>query len=182
LEVATLGGGCFWCLDAAFGELKGVESVVSGYSGGWVADPSYEQVCGGQTGHAEVAQVTFDPSVISYGELLDVFFTLHDPTTPNRQGADIGPQYRSMILYHDDRQRVEAEEAIRDVNSSGIWERKAVTEVKPFQAFHPAEDYHQGYFGKNPSQPYCRLVIAPKVAKLRNKYLEKLKVSYQDRE
>jgi peptide-methionine (S)-S-oxide reductase len=177
-EVATLGGGCFWCLDAIFSELRGVGKVVSGYSGGHVANPSYEMVCSDHTGHAEVVQITFDPSVISYRELLQVFFTLHDPTTPNRQGADVGSQYRSVILYHDDSQKAGAEEAIREVNASGVWGREAVTEVEPFRAFYPAEDYHQSYFKKNPYQPYCRVVIAPKVAKLRKEYLEKLKAGY----
>jgi peptide-methionine (S)-S-oxide reductase len=175
LEVAILGGGCFWCLDAIFSELKGVTKVVSGYSGGHVPDPSYEMVCSGRTGHAEVVQITFDPTVISYRELLQVFFTLHDPTTPNRQGADVGSQYRSIILYHDDRQKAEAERAIGEVNASGVWGREAVTQLEPFRAFYPAEDYHQSYFKKNPYQPYCRIVIAPKVAKLRTEYLEKLR-------
>jgi peptide-methionine (S)-S-oxide reductase len=175
LQVATLGGGCFWCLDAVFSELKGVHSVVSGYSGGHVANPTYEMVCSDRTGHAEVVQISFDPSVISYGELLDVFFTIHDPTTPNRQGDDVGTQYRSMILYHDARQKSEAEGIIRRVNASGMWDKEIVTELEPLKAFYPAEDYHQGYFKKNPYQPYCRVVIAPKVAKLRKKYLEKLK-------
>jgi peptide-methionine (S)-S-oxide reductase len=175
MEVATLGGGCFWCLDAIFSELRGVEKVVSGYSGGDVANPTYEMVCGDTTGHAEVVQVTFDPRTISYRELLHVFFTLHDPTMPNRQGADVGTQYRSIVLYHDDRQKADVEAVIREVNSSGIWRRGAVTEVNPFQEFYPAEGYHQGYFKNNPRQPYCRVVIAPKVAKLRKKYLEKLK-------
>jgi peptide-methionine (S)-S-oxide reductase len=174
-EVATLGGGCFWCLEAVFSELNGVEKVVSGYSGGHVANPSYEMVCTDETGHAEVVQVTFDPSVISYRELLEVFFTLHDPTTLNRQGGDTGTQYRSIILYHDDVQKAEAEVAVKMVNESGMWGREAVTEVLPFMAFYPAEDYHQDFFKKNPYQPYCRMIIAPKVAKLRKKYLERLK-------
>lgn len=176
MEVATLGGGCFWCLDAIFSELRGVEKVVSGYSGGDVVNPTYEMVCGDATGHAEVVQVTFDPSAISYRELLHVFFTMHDPTTPNRQGADVGTQYRSIILYHDDRQKADADGVMREVNTSEIWGKEAVTEVKPFQAFYPAEDYHQSYFKKNPHQPYCRIIIAPKVAKLRKKYLEKLRI------
>ncbi len=174
-EVATIGGGCFWCLDAVFRELRGVEEVVAGYAGGHVANPSYELVCTDSTGHAEVVQVTFNPEVIPYKELLHVFFTLHDPTTPNRQGADVGTQYRSIILYHDDRQKTEAEEAIAEINASGIWGKEAVTEVVPLEAFYPAEGYHQDYFKKNPYQPYCRIVIAPKVAKLRKKYLEMLK-------
>ena len=162
-------------MDAIFSELRGVEKVVSGYSGGDVANPTYEMVCGDMTGHAEVVQVTFDPRTISYRELLRVFFTLHDPTTPNRQGADVGIQYRSIVFYHDDRQRADVEAVIREVNASGIWGREAVTEVKPFQEFYPAEGYHQSYFKNNPRQPYCRVVITPKVAKLRKKYLEKLK-------
>jgi peptide-methionine (S)-S-oxide reductase len=175
LEVATLGGGCFWCFDAIFCELRGVEKVVSGYSGGDVVNPTYEEVCSDATGHAEVVQVTFDPRTIPFRELLRVFFTLHDPTTPNRQGADVGTQYRSIVLYHDDRQKADVEAVIKEVNASGIWGKDAVTEVRPLQAFYPAEGYHQGYFKNNPRQPYCRLVIAPKVAKLRHKYLEKLK-------
>jgi peptide-methionine (S)-S-oxide reductase len=174
-EVATLGGGCFWCLDAIFSELKGVVKVVSGYSGGHVADPTYELVCGDRTGHAEVVQVTFDPRMISYRELLKVFFTLHDPTTPNRQGADVGTQYRSIVLYHDERQRTEAEAVKKEIDESGIWGKEAVTEIAPLQVFYPAEGYHQAYYRNNPNQPYCRMVIAPKVAKLRKKYMEKLK-------
>jgi peptide-methionine (S)-S-oxide reductase len=177
LKVATLGGGCFWCLEAVFSELKGVLSVVSGYSGGHVARPTYEMVCSDRTGHAEVVQVTFDPSAISYRELLEVFFAVHDPTTPNRQGADVGTQYRSIILYHDDGQKAEAEEAIRRVDASGLWGNVVVTELRPFQAFYPAEDYHQAYFKNNPEQPYCRITIAPKVAKLRRRYTEKLKAT-----
>jgi peptide-methionine (S)-S-oxide reductase len=177
MEVATLGGGCFWCLDAIFSELRGVEKVVSGYSGGDVVNPTYDMVCGGATGHAEVVQITFDPDTISYRELLQVFFTLHDPTTPNRQGSDVGSQYRSIVLYRDERQRADAEAVISEVDASGTWGKEAVTEVKPFQAFYPAEGYHQGYFKKNPYQPYCRIVIAPKVAKLRQKYLGRLKTN-----
>jgi peptide-methionine (S)-S-oxide reductase len=162
-------------MDAIFSELKGVDKVVSGYSGGDVVNPTYEMVCENTTGHAEVVQVTFDPKTISFREILHIFFTLHDPTTPNRQGADVGSQYRSIILYHDDRQKADAEAVIEEVNSSGIWGKEAVTEVERFQTFYPAEGYHQGYFKNNPSQPYCRIIIAPKVAKLRKKYLEKLK-------
>jgi peptide-methionine (S)-S-oxide reductase len=176
-EVITLGGGCFWCLDAVFTDIKGVEKVVSGYSGGRRANPTYEDVCTGATGHAEVVQITFDPSVVSLRELLHVFFTLHDPTTKDRQGNDVGTQYRSIILYRDEAQRAAAEDAIREIDASGVWDAKAVTELEPFEAFYPAEDYHQDYYRKNPLQPYCLFVIRPKVSKLRKKYLEMLKVS-----
>lgn len=176
-EVITLGGGCFWCLDAVFTGFKGVEQVVSGYSGGRVPDPTYEQVCTGTTGHAEVAEVTFDPEVISLSDLLHVFFTLHDPTTKDRQGNDVGPQYRSVVFYRDAAQKAAAEAAIKDVEESGIWPGKVVTEVKPFEAFYKAEDYHQGYYKKNPLQPYCLVVIRPKVAKMRKKYTEMLKAA-----
>ena len=148
---------------------------MSGYSGGHVANLTYELVCGDRTGHAEVVQVTFDPRTISYSELLRVFFTLHDPTTPNRQGPDVGTQYRSIVLYHDQRQRTEAEAVKKEIDESGIWGKEAVTEIVPFQVFYPAEGYHQSYYRSNPNQPYCRMVIAPKVAKLRKKYMEKLK-------
>lgn len=174
-EVATLGGGCFWCLEAVFEQLRGVERVVSGYSGGSVPEPTYHQVCTGATGHAEVVQVTFDPAVISYRDLLGVFFTLHDPTTLNRQGADVGTQYRSVVFYHAPEQRQVAEEVIAELNVAGTWGRPIVTQVVPFQAFYPAEDYHQGYYRSNPEQGYCRAVIAPKVAKLRKQFLDKLK-------
>jgi len=174
-EVATLGGGCFWCTEAIFNELKGVEKVESGYSGGSVEKPSYEDVCTGTTGHAEVIQVTFDPHIISYRDLLQVFFTLHDPTTLNRQGADVGTQYRSAIFYHDEAQRKVAEDVIREVNTSKIWKRPIVTEVAPFKAFYKAEDYHQEYFQKNKNSGYCQVIIAPKIVKLREHYREKLK-------
>jgi peptide-methionine (S)-S-oxide reductase len=173
-EVATLGGGCFWCLEPVFKDLRGVEQVVSGYSGGHVPDPSYQQVCAGSTGHAEVVQVTFDPEIISFRELLEVFFTIHDPTTLNRQGADVGTQYRSAIFYHTPQQQVVAEELIAELNAAKLWGRPIVTEVTPFTAFYPAEDYHQEYFARNPNQPYCQVVIAPKVAKFRKHFLEKL--------
>jgi peptide-methionine (S)-S-oxide reductase len=176
-EVITLGGGCFWCMDAVFADIRGVEQVVSGYSGGRVANPSYEQVCTGSTGHAEVAQITFDPGVVSLRELLHVFFTLHDPTTKDRQGNDVGTQYRSIVLYRDEEQRRAAEEAIREIDQSGVWDGRAVTEIKPFEVFYPAEGYHQGYYKKNPLQPYCLFVIRPKVSKLRKKYLEMLKAA-----
>jgi peptide-methionine (S)-S-oxide reductase len=175
LEVATLAGGCFWCLEAVFDELKGVESVESGYSGGHVQNPSYAQVCGGETGHAEVVRVTFDPQVLSYKDLLTVFFTIHDPTTLNRQGDDVGIQYRSAIFYHDEAQMKAAEEVIREISAAKIWDGPIVTEVTPFDKFYMAEDYHQEYFKKNPFQGYCRVVIAPKVAKFRHKFAERLK-------
>ena len=174
-EVATLAGGCFWCLEAVYDELKGVTDVVSGYTGGQVKDPSYEAVCTGETGHAETVQVTFDPSVISYRELLEVFFTIHDPTSLNRQGADVGTQYRSAIYYHSLEQKTIAEQVIRELESEQIWAKPVVTEVTPFQVFYPAEAYHQEYFKRNPYQGYCMAVIAPKVSKFRHKYLEKLK-------
>ena len=174
-EVATLGGGCFWCLEAVFDELQGVEQVVSGYAGGHVPNPTYQQVCTGTTGHAEVVQITFDPQVISYRDLLHVFFAVHDPTTPNRQGADVGPQYRSIILYHDEGQKQVAEEVIAELEAAGVWANPIVTEVVPFQAFYPAEAYHQQYFKRNPWQPYCQVVIAPKLAKLREVFGARLK-------
>lgn len=174
-EVATLAGGCFWCLEAVYDELRGVQDVVSGYAGGHVPNPSYQQVCTGATGHAEVVQITFDPDEVSFRDLLDVFFTIHDPTTPNRQGNDVGPQYRSAIFYHSPEQRAIAEQTIAELNAAGIWGAPIVTEVSPLDTFYPAEDYHQEYFVKNPNQGYCRVVIAPKVAKFRQKYLERLK-------
>jgi peptide-methionine (S)-S-oxide reductase len=172
---ATLGGGCFWCLEAVFEQLRGVERVVSGYAGGSVVDPSYEQVCGGRTGHAEVVQVTFDPAVISYGDLLDVFLTIHDPTTPNRQGADVGPQYRSIILTESEEQRSTAERAIRELTAQGLWSDPIVTEIVPLATFYPAEEGHQGYFRRNGNQRYCQIVIAPKVAAFRQHNLARLR-------
>ena len=174
-EVATIGGGCFWCTEAVFQDLRGVESVKSGYSGGHVANPTYEEVCGKGTGHAEVIQVAFDPAAISFREILEVFFTVHDPTTPNRQGADVGPQYRSAIFYHSPQQKAVAEEVIRDVNERQIWPAPIVTEVAEFTEFYPAEAYHDNYFNRNPYQGYCQVVIAPKVAKFRKQYLEQLR-------
>lgn len=174
-EVATLGGGCFWCLEAVYDELKGVDSVTSGYSGGIVTNPTYRQVCTGTTGHAEVVQITFDPDVISFREILQVFFTIHDPTTLNRQGADVGPQYRSVIFYHDQEQKETAEAVVAELEAAGIWDDPMVTEITPFETFYQAEAYHQEYFQNNAQQPYCRVVIAPKVAKFRKKYTEKLK-------
>jgi peptide-methionine (S)-S-oxide reductase len=175
LETATLGGGCFWCLEAVYRELKGVERVVSGYAGGAVANPDYESVCSGTTGHAEVVQVTFDPKVIAYRDLLDVFFTIHDPTTKDRQGGDVGTQYRSVLFYADDAQKTTATDVIREVNGSGLWKDPVVTQLVPAEPFYPAEDYHQQYFEKNPLQPYCRMVVGPKVAKFRKKHFERLK-------
>ncbi|GIW36563.1 peptide-methionine (S)-S-oxide reductase MsrA [Meiothermus hypogaeus] len=175
LEVATLGGGCFWCLEAVYDELKGVVDVVSGYSGGHVPNPTYEQVCSKQTGHAEVVQVTFDPSQISYREILEIFFTIHDPTTPNRQGNDVGPQYRSVIFYHSPEQKAVAEEVIQTLTLAGVWQNPIVTEVVHFEKFYPAEDYHQEYFKRNPYQPYCAFVVGPKVAKFRKQYFDRLK-------
>jgi peptide-methionine (S)-S-oxide reductase len=175
MEVASLGGGCFWCLEAAFEQLRGVERVQSGYAGGSVANPTYQQVCGGGTGHAEVVQITFDPRVISFGELLDVFFAIHDPTTLNCQGADVGTQYRSVIFYHSPEQKRIAEEKIAALNASGVYHVPVVTQLVSFEAFYPAEDYHQSYFRNNPYQGYCQVVIAPKVAKLRKHFAAKLK-------
>jgi peptide-methionine (S)-S-oxide reductase len=174
-EVATLGGGCFWCLEAIFDELNGVEQVESGYAGGTVPNPSYEAVCSGMTGHAEVAQVTFDPQVVSFKEILEVFFTFHDPTTLNRQGADVGTQYRSAIFYHSPEQRAIAEQVIKEFNAAGIWKAPIVTEVTPLTDFYPAEEYHQEFFQRNPGQLYCQFVISPKIAKFRKEYLTKLK-------
>lgn len=174
-ETATLGGGCFWCLEAVFEQVRGVEKIVSGYAGGTTAEPSYRQVCGGDTGHAEVVQVTFDPTIISYRELLEIFFAIHDPTTLNRQGADVGTQYRSVIFTHSPEQRDVAERLIAELNAQDLWGRPIVTEVVPLERFHAAEDYHQGYFRANPSQPYCQAVVAPKVAKFRKCCAAKLR-------
>jgi len=174
-QIATLAGGCFWCLEAAFDELNGVEDVVSGYAGGSVPDPTYEEVCTGGTGHAEAVRIAFDPDIISFRDLLRVFFSLHDPTTLNRQGADVGTQYRSAIFYHDESQRAEADEIIRELTEAGLWDNPIVTEVTAFTNFYPAEDYHQEYFAKNPWQPYCQMVVAPKVTKFRKQFTERLK-------
>lgn len=174
-EVATLAGGCFWCLEAVFDSLKGVTDVLSGYSGGRDANPSYRQVCTGITGHAEVVQVTFDPDQISFRDILEVFFSIHDPTTLNRQGADVGTQYRSAIFYHNPEQKADAEQVIHDLEVAKLWQNPIVTEVTPFSAFYPAEDYHQEYFAHNAGQPYCQIVIAPKVAKFRKHHLDRLK-------
>jgi len=174
-ELATLGGGCFWCLEAVYKELRGVERVVSGYAGGHVPDPTYRQVCEGTTGHAEVVQLTFDPRVVSFRELLEVFFTIHDPTTLNRQGGDVGTQYRSAVFYHTPAQRETAGQVMAELTAAGVWDSPIVTEVVPLGVFYPAEDYHQDYFERNPAQPYCRAVVAPKVAKFRKHFLEKMK-------
>lgn len=171
----TLGGGCFWCIEAIFLQLKGVEEVESGYAGGDTSNPSYDQVCSGRTGHAEVAQVTFNDTEISLHDLLTIFFTLHDPTTLNRQGADIGSQYRSVILYRDGEQKQIAEQVVEEIEAQGIWEDPIVTTLEPFTTFYPAEDYHQNYFARNGANPYCQAIIAPKVSKLRKLYHDKLK-------
>jgi peptide-methionine (S)-S-oxide reductase len=174
-ETATLAGGCFWCLDAVFRGLRGVESVVSGYSGGRVENPTYEAVCGGGTGHAEVVQIVFDPDVVGFRDLLRVFFTIHDPTTLNRQGADAGTQYRSAIFWHSDEQKKTAEDVVRELSAERIWPDPIVTEIAPFTKFFPAEAYHQDYYARNASQPYCRAVVAPKVAKFRKLFLDRLR-------
>ena len=174
-ETATLAGGCFWCLEAVFRRLRGVEQVVSGYAGGHTDRPTYQQVCGGGTGHAEVVQVTFDPSEISYRDLLDVFFGIHDPTTLNRQGGDVGTQYRSAIYHHSPEQQAAAEQAIAEITAAKIWDQPIVTEIAPLTRFFPAEAYHQEYFDRNPDQAYCAAVIAPKVAKFRKQHLERLR-------
>jgi peptide-methionine (S)-S-oxide reductase len=173
-DTAVLAGGCFWCLEAVFAELRGVHAVVSGYAGGHVDQPTYQQVCAGATGHAEVVRVEFDPAVISFRDLLDVFFTIHDPTTPNRQGADVGTQYRSAIYYNSPAQKATAEQAMRELEADGVW-KGIVTELAPADKFWPAEAYHHDYYSRNPDQAYCRVVIAPKVAKLRSHHLEKLR-------
>lgn len=174
-EAATLAGGCFWCLEAVFDDMKGVESVESGYMGGKNKNPTYEQVCGGDTGHAEVVQVTFDPSAVSFKEILQVFFVIHDPTTINRQGNDAGTQYRSAIFYHSDEQKAAAEQVIAEITKAGLYRDRIVTEVAPASTFYVAEAYHQEYFARNPYQPYCQAVVAPKVAKFRKHFIERLK-------
>jgi peptide-methionine (S)-S-oxide reductase len=174
-SIATLAGGCFWCLEAVYTELKGVEKVESGYSGGQAINPSYQEVCSGNTGHAEVVQITFDPKIITYRDLLQVFFTIHDPTTLNRQGGDVGTQYRSAIFYHDAEQKIIAEDVIAEIEGSKIWDAPIVTQLQPFQSFFKAEDYHQNYFKRNPYQGYCQVIIAPKVAKFRKMFFERLK-------
>jgi peptide-methionine (S)-S-oxide reductase len=174
-ETATLAGGCFWCLEAVYDEIKGVLSVESGYSNGHVPNPTYKEVCGGNTGHAEAVRIQFDPTVVSYRDLLNVFFGIHDPTTLNRQGADIGTQYRSAIFYHSPQQKETAEALIRELGAQKIWDAPIVTEVTEVAQFYAAEDYHQEYFAHNPYQPYCMAVVAPKVAKFRKHFLELLK-------
>lgn len=174
-ETAVLGGGCFWCLDAVFRDLDGVESVESGYAGGPDANPSYEAVCTGRTGHAEVVRVTFDPHRLAFDDLLRVFFTIHDPTTRDRQGNDVGPQYRSVIFCQSPQQKATAERVVRELDGAGLFGRPIVTEIADAAPFHPAEGYHQDYFERNPAQPYCMFVVAPKVAKFRKAFGERLK-------
>ena len=174
IETATLGGGCFWCVEAAYLGLKGVRSVVSGYAGGSIENPSYRQVCAGTTGHAEVVQVTFDPGLIDFRTVLEVFFTIHDPTTPNRQGADVGTQYRSVIFYHSDAQRETAERLVAELAADGVWPDPIVTEIAPAPVFYPAEEYHQDYYRRNPYQGYCQAVISPKLAKLQARHRDLL--------
>lgn len=175
MEKATFGAGCFWCVEAVFQRLNGVTSVVSGYAGGNVKNPTYREICGGRTGHAEVAQITFDPNVITYEELLEVFWKTHDPTTLNRQGADVGTQYRSVIFYHNDSQKELAEHYKLKLDQSGLFSDPIVTEIKPLPEFYEAEDYHQNYFNTNPSQPYCSVVIGPKIEKMSEVFAAKLK-------
>jgi peptide-methionine (S)-S-oxide reductase len=174
-SIATLGGGCFWCLEAVYQQLDGVTQVVSGYAGGHVENPTYEQVCGKKTGHAEVVQLAFDPARVSYRDLLEIFFTIHDPTTADRQGNDVGPQYRSVIFYHDDEQRREAEKIIAELTAEHAFEAPIVTQVKPLTRFYAAEEYHQNYYVQNTMQPYCAYVISPKLAKFRKKFAERLR-------
>ena len=174
-ETATLAGGCFWCLEAVYEEMKGVERVVSGYAGGAQPDPTYEQVCSGTTGHAEVVQITFDPSIAPFRDLLNVFFTIHDPTTPDRQGGDVGTQYRSAVFYHSSAQQADAHAVIADLTARQVWDDPIVTFVVPLARFWPAEAYHQHYFARNPTQGYCRAIVAPKVAKFRKQFLARLK-------
>jgi peptide-methionine (S)-S-oxide reductase len=174
-EIATLAGGCFWCLEAVYQEMEGVLSVESGYMGGQAENPTYQDVCTGTTGHAEVVQLTFDPTVTPYREILEVFFAIHDPTTRDRQGNDVGPQYRSQIFYHDDRQRAAAEDLIRELNAASIWPAPIVTEVRPAARFYKAEEYHQDYFRQHPRQPYCAFVVGPKVRKFRHRFASKLR-------
>ena len=175
LEMTTLGGGCFWCVEAVYQELQGVQSAISGYAGGVVDNPTYYQVCNGTTGHAEVVQITFDPTIITFEDILYVFWRTHDPTTLNRQGYDVGTQYRSIILYHSEQQRASAEKSKRDTDASGLWSNPIVTEISPFTTFYKAEDYHQNFYRDNPYQPYCRAIIDPKITKLRKEFREKLK-------
>lgn len=174
-EIATLAGGCFWCIEAVFREVDGVENVVSGYTGGTTINPTYDQVSTGETGHAEAAQVTFGPVRISYQEILEIFFSAHDPTTLNRQGSDMGTQYRSAIFYHNEQQKAIAEDFIRGLNEAHLWKEPIVTQIAPLDKFYPAEDYHQEYFSRHPEQPYCQVVISPKVNKFRKRWAKRLK-------
>jgi len=175
LQIATLGGGCFWCIEAIFDEIEGVEDVVSGYAGGHKENPTYQEVCTGTTGHAEVVQIKFNPEIVSYEDILRVFFSVHDPTTLNRQGNDIGTQYRSVIFYHSEEQKEAAKKIIKEITEAKMYENPVVTEVTEFKNFYPAEDYHQEYFARNPYQPYCMAVVAPKVAKFRKTFAHRLK-------
>jgi peptide-methionine (S)-S-oxide reductase len=174
-EVATLAGGCFWCIEAVYQEIDGVESVVPGYTGGSSTNPTYEQVSTGKSGHAEAVQVTFDPAEVSYREILEIFFSAHDPTTLNRQGADVGTQYRSAIFYHSDKQKTISQEVMKEINKARLWERPMVTQVAPISKFYPAEDYHRDYFKKHPEHAYCQAVISPNVNKLRTQWVKRLK-------
>jgi len=175
LEVATLAGGCFWCIEAVFQQVDGVENVISGYTGGATVNPTYEQVCTGKTGHAEAVQVSFNPYKISYREILEIFFSVHDPTTPNRQGADVGTQYRSAIFYHNAQQKDVAEELIGELNKAHLWKKPIVTQIIPLDLFYPSEDYHREYFSRHPEQAYCQMVISPKVSKFRKQWAKRLK-------
>lgn len=177
IETTTLGGGCFWCLEAAFQSLKGVETALSGYAGGSSENPTYQQVCSGSTGHAEVVQVAFDNRVIDFGTLLEVFFTIHDPTTPDRQGADVGTQYRSVIFYHSDTQRATAERIISEMTANQVWPDPIITQLQPVPTFYPADAYHHDYYRQNPSQGYCQVVISPKLAKLRKQHSDLLQTA-----
>lgn len=178
LEKATFGGGCFWCVEAVFERVEGVNSVVSGYSGGKIKNPTYKEICTGLTGHAEVVQISYDPSVVSYDELLEIFWKTHDPTTLNRQGADVGTQYRSVVYYHNDEQKERAVYWKDKINQAGVYNDPVVTEISPLDVFYPAEDYHQEYYELNSSQPYCQFVVKPKVDKLEKLFAEKLKKEY----
>jgi peptide-methionine (S)-S-oxide reductase len=175
LETITLGGGCFWCLEAIYNELKGIIKVESGYAGGIVPNPTYNQVCTGKTGHAEVIQITYNPNIITFKEILQIFFTMHDPTTLNRQGNDIGTHYRSIIFYHNQNQKQTAEQVINEITQARIWDSSIVTQIELYNIFYKAEDYHQKYYKKNLEQSYCRIIILPKIAKLRKQYFNKLK-------
>jgi peptide-methionine (S)-S-oxide reductase len=174
-EVATLGGGCFWCLEAVYERVEGVTGVRSGYAGGDRPQPSYQEVCSGDTGHAEVVEVRFDPDTITYREVLEIFFAIHDPTTPNRQGADVGTQYRSVVFHHSEEQKAAVEALVRDLEAEGVWDAPIATEIEPLDTFWPAEDYHREYFRRNPYQPYCQVVVAPKVAKFRQRFAHRLR-------